>query len=345
MPGSRIATWRAMPTALSWSRRAFLALPLAACTPQIIPAGPPLADPALGEEALVMADGARLPMRAWLPEGAPRAVLLCLHGFNDSRNFMTEPAPALNKAGLAVYAYDQRGFGGAPNRGVWPGAETLADDAAAAARLLKARHPDVPLFLLGESMGGAVLLLAAARPAPPPASGYVLLAPAVWGRATMPGIMVGLLDFFSHTVPRVAVSSGVPGITPTDNMTALRRMARDPLTIRETRVDATKGLVDLMDDALAAAPRLGPATPPVLLVYGARDQLVPPVATRALLERLPPDAPVRIAYYSAIHHMPLRDLQAATVIGDMLAWMERPIAPLPSGADGVGLAWARQVAG
>ncbi|MBP0495633.1 lysophospholipase [Roseomonas sp. SG15] len=327
------------------SRRALLALPLAACAPQIIPAGPPLADPALGEEALVMADGARLPMRAWLPEDPPRAVLLCLHGFNDSRNFMTEPAPALNKAGLVVYAYDQRGFGGAPHRGVWPGAETLAGDAAAAARLLKARHPDLPLFLLGESMGGAVLLLAATRPSPPPADGYVLLAPAVWGRVTMPGIMVGLLDLLAHTLPRVAVSSGVPGIMPTDNLAALRRMARDPLTIRETRVDTTKGLVDLMDDALAAAPRLGPGTPPVLLVYGARDQLVPPIATRALLERLPPAAPVRIAYYGDVHHMPLRDLRAPTVIGDILAWMDHPAAALPSGADGVGLAWARQVAG
>lgn len=322
-------------------RRVLLALPLAGCTPQLIPAGPRIADASLGEDALVMEDGARLPLRAWLPEGAPRAVLLCLHGFNDSRNFMTEPAPALNKAGLAVYAYDQRGFGGAPHRGVWPGAATLAADAVSAARLVRARHPEAPLFLLGESMGGAVLLLAATRAEPPPAQGYVLLAPAVWGRVTMPGIMVGLLDALAHVVPRVAVASSVPGITPTDNLRALQRMARDPLTIRETRVDTTKGLVDLMDDALAAAPRLRPDMPPMLLVYGARDQLVPPVATRALLERLPDGVPARIAYYTGVHHMPLRDLQAPVVIRDMLAWMEQPGAPLPSGADAAGAAWAR----
>ena len=71
-------------------------------------------------------------------------------------------------------------------------------------------------------------------------------------------IVVGLLNVLTHVVPRVAVASGVPGITPTDNMAALRRMSRDPLTIRETRVDTSRGLVDLMDDALAAASRLGP---------------------------------------------------------------------------------------
>ena len=322
-------------------RRALLALPATACTPQVIPAGPSLGDPALADGVLTMEDGARLPLRAWLPEGPPRGVLLCLHGFNDSRNFMTEPARALNGAGLAVYAYDQRGFGGAPNRGVWPGAPTLAADAASAARLLKARHPGLPLVLLGESMGGAVLLLAATGANPPPASGYVLLAPAVWGRVTMPGIVVGLLDVLTHVVPRVAVASGVPGIVPTDNMEALRRMARDPLTIRETRVDTTSGLIDLMDDALAAAPRLEPGMPPLLLVYGARDQLVPPVATRALLDRIPPEAPARVAYYTGIHHMPLRDLAAGTVIADMLAWIADPAAPLPSGADAAGLAWRR----
>lgn len=322
-------------------RRALLALPLAACTPQLIPAGPRVADPALAEDALTMPDGARLPLRAWQPEGAPKAVLLCLHGFNDSRNFMTEPAEALNKAGLAVYAYDQRGFGGAPHRGVWPGAETLAEDAATAARLLRARHPGVPLFLLGESMGGAVLLLTATRPNPPEVAGYVLLAPAVWGRVTMPRLVVGLLEVLAHTIPRIAVASSVPGLAPTDNMRALNRLARDPLTIRETRVDTTSGLVDLMDDALAAAPHLGPQTPPMLLVYGARDQLVPPVATRALLGGIPPTAPARIAYYTAVHHMPLRDLAAPTVIADMLAWMDHPTAPLPSGADAAGLAWAK----
>ena len=279
------------------ARRALLALPLAACTPQIIPAGPRIADAALAEDALTMEDGARLPLRAWLPEAAPKSVLLCLHGFNDSRNFMAEPAEALNAAGIAVYAYDQRGFGGAPHRGVWPGAETLAADATTAARLLAARHPGLPLFLLGESMGGAVLLLAATRADPPAVAGHILLAPAVWGRITMPRLAVGLLDFLAHTVPRVAVASGVPGIAPTDNMRALIRMAR--------------------------------------------DQLVPPVATRALLGGIPPAAPVRIAYYAAIHHMPLRDLAAATVITDMLAWMDRPTAPLPSGADAAGLAWAK----
>ena len=85
-------------------------------------------------------------------------MLLALHGFNDTaRNYMAESAALFTDQGLAVYGYDQRGFGSAPHPGIWPGAESLAADATAAAALLRARHPGLPLWMMGESMGAAVL--------------------------------------------------------------------------------------------------------------------------------------------------------------------------------------------
>ncbi|MFC7553357.1 alpha/beta fold hydrolase [Pseudoroseomonas wenyumeiae] len=103
-----------------------------------------------------------LPHRVWRAEGGPpRALLLALHGFNEhGGNFLLDSLGQLTAAGVEVHTYDQRGFGQAPSRGYWPGTETMARDAAAAAAYLKARNPDVPLFLLGESMGAAVALLA-----------------------------------------------------------------------------------------------------------------------------------------------------------------------------------------
>ena len=115
-------------------------------------------------------------------------MILALHGFNDYSNAFTEPAEAWAKDGIATYAYDQRGFGEAPERGRWPGQRQLADDLATASRLLRAHHPGVPLYLLGESMGGAVVIAAvtgAAGTPRPDADGIILIAPAVWGRDTM----------------------------------------------------------------------------------------------------------------------------------------------------------------
>jgi alpha-beta hydrolase superfamily lysophospholipase len=312
-----------------------LALVTGACAPRLAPAGPAVAPPALAEDAFVLADGARLPYRAWRPQGAPRAVVLALHGFNDSRNAWEIPAEDFSRAGVLLVAPDQRGFGAAPNRGIFAGAETMADDAAQMARLLRARHPGLPLFLLGESMGGAVAMVAAAQNPPPPVDGVILLAPAVWGRAHMNAVMRGGLWLMAHTVPLLAFQGTAPGIQPSDNAEALRRLSRDPLTLRSTRVDTLKGLVDLMDAALAAGPAM---RVPALLLYGGRDDLIPQRPTRALLASLPAGA--RVAYYDNGYHLLFRGLERAVPIADTLAWMANPAAPLPSGAEAAARRWA-----
>ena len=157
-----------------------------ASLPVYDPVLPALPAAALQVDALfTMGDGARLPVREWLPAGRPRAVVLALHGFNDSRDAWALPAPVLQGSGIAVFAPDQRGFGAAPGRGRWPGAGALEADAATMLQQLRGRYPGVPLFAMGESMGGAVLMGLAARADAPAVEGWILLSPAVWGRAQM----------------------------------------------------------------------------------------------------------------------------------------------------------------
>ncbi|MFC7688918.1 alpha/beta fold hydrolase [Paeniroseomonas aquatica] len=242
------------PRPLSRRGCAAALLALAGCTPVVMPAGPALAPTAIATDAFVMPDGARLPYRSWLPPERPRAIILAIHGFGDySRNSLDIPAPLFLAQGIGVYAYDQRGFGAAPNRGYWPGAETLAADATAAARSLRGRHPGIPLILLGESMGAAVALVASAAAEPPPVDGYVLMAPGIRGRATMSDFSKRVLEFAARAIPAVGFSGSAPGFTPTDNDAAMRRWAEDPLTTKSFRVDAVYGLINLMDAALAAA--------------------------------------------------------------------------------------------
>src|SRR5262249_56480097 len=90
--------------------------------------------------------------------GQPKAVILGLHGFGDYRDAFDEPAEIWSRAGIVTYAYDQRGFGQSPTRGRWPGTETLVEDAKAVAALLHERYPDLPIYVVGESMGGAPAL-------------------------------------------------------------------------------------------------------------------------------------------------------------------------------------------
>lgn len=315
-----------------------LALMLAACAPRLAPPGPGAATPHLTENTFVTADGLELATRRWVPQGGePRAVMLAVHGFNDySKAFDKVPGapgvgPYLAERGVAVYAYDQRGFGASPHRGLWPGRDALVDDFAAFAGVLKRMYPNTPLYGLGESMGGAVVMSALARANPPPVNGAVLASPAVWARSTMPLIYRVALWLAAHTVPGWTPTGQSLGRMASDNIDMLRDNGRDPLFIKQTRIDTVYGLSSLMDDALAVSPGI---KTPVLYLYGHNDQIIPRKPTKQALEALTAaDAKVRPAFYPNGWHMILRDKAASVVLNDVAAYLADPKAPLPSGED------------
>ncbi len=284
-----------------------------------------------------MRDGFDLPARVWRPPAgtAPRGVVLALHGFTDSRDAWEYPAPGLAAAGYTVVAPDQRGFGATADRGVWAGQQTMVDDAAELAGRLRAQNPGLRLVLMGESMGGAVVMCLAAR-APATADAYVLYSPAVWGRAQMPLVLRTALWVAAGVAPgwRLTGQEVPLDVAASDNREALLRLARDPLTLRGATVAMLRGLVDLMDGAQAAAARLPPDT---LVLDGRRDQVIPPEATAAAWAKLP--AGVRRGFYLGGYHLLTRDLGRALVDADVLSWLDDPDRWLPSGADINAAAW------
>jgi acylglycerol lipase len=309
-----------------------LLLLLAGCAPRQMPPGPGASAPALqieahGMETLRTADGLALPMEVWRPDGKAKAAVVALHGFNDYANAFAMPGPWFASQGIALYAFDQRSFGRTPNPGLWAGTGALAEDLRTALRLVGARHPGVPLYALGDSMGGAVVLAALAAEPLPELTGAILVAPAARGRAAMPAYQRAALWLTAHTVPWLHLTPDGLDILPSDNRPMLRALSADPLVQKGSRVDALWGLVDLMDAALEAAPDLRLRA---LFLYGRRDEVIPPPGVKLLLERLPREN-LTVALYSEGYHMLLRDLQREVVWRDVLAWIES--APLPSGAD------------
>jgi acylglycerol lipase len=344
-PSQRRCKWRA----------ALLAplLLLATCSPAtdteigFAAASPPpvaaTAAPArFSDSEFIASDGAQLPLRKWLPKGPVKAVILALHGFGDYSNAFDMPGKAWAERGIATYAYDQRGFGGAPGRGEWAGEQWLAVDAITATQLLRRDYPGRPVYLLGESMGGAVAVLATTgatrggtgSDGVPTADidGVILSAPAVWGRSTMDFLPKVALFAGVRLFPAMNLTGSGLRIRASDNLPMLRALARDPLVLKGARIATVFGLVDLMDAALAAGPHLDV---PMLLLYGAHDELVPRRPIAAFVADLPPAPrnPRRLAYYPAGYHLLLRDLQGAKVTEDVSSWIFDRSAPLPSNAD------------
>jgi len=310
---------------------------LAACAPTVIPAGQKAHAPELRTDRYVAADGTNLPLAVWparsgTGNGHPKAVVLGLHGFGDYRDAFEEPAEIWSKAGIVTYSFDQRGFGQSPTRGRWPGTDTLVEDARAVAALLHERHPDLPIYVVGESMGGALALVAADRGME--VDGLVLSAPAVRTRESFGPLASAGMWFFAHTVPWLPAGPTSIDFKPTDNPKTIKKLQNDPLMLHQPRFDMGYGLVDLMDAAREAAPRV---KLPYMVLHGVGDRLVPEGPLKAIIEVLPPRADSKLAFYRNGYHLLMRDKDGPQVSADIAAWMSDHEAALPSGADAPGV--------
>ncbi len=303
--------------------------------------------PVVADDAIVARDGTRLPLRRWDAEpgpdaNKPRAVIVALHGMSDYSNAFDMPGKVWARLGITTLAYDQRGFGRSDNPGIWAGAEMMRADLNDAIAAARARYPGVPVFALGESMGGAVVLTALASGSPPRADasadapilnadGIILVAPAVWSRGDMPLSYRAALFLAAHLVPGMILSNTAAGrvvtIIPSDNEPMLRALGRDPLFQKKTRTGTLFGLVNLMDEARTAPEKMsekakdGAPAPPILFLYGAHDQIIPVKPTQAVIAVLGAKAPLDVKRYERGWHMLLRDLEGEKVDRDIADWI------------------------
>ena len=305
------------------------------CAPRLMALGDPVYAPTFEGSpkaeltSAVMSDGARLPLRVWSAE-TPHAIIVAVHGMNDYSNAFDMVGTWFAPRGVTTLAYDQRGFGQAPGRGLWAGHVRMAEDLKSLVDLAHGKYPGLPVYLLGSSMGGAVVMRSFALAEPPKVDGVILAAPAVWGWRSMNSFYETVLWMSAHLVPSMTLTGGGLKIQPSDNIEMLRALSRDPLVIKETQIGTIYGLVELMDQGASSATRI---PVPVLLLYGAHDQIVPPIPVGTVLREMQAaHINVTPACYPNGYHILLRDLQRETVWKDIESWMLTPELPLPSGA-------------
>lgn len=284
-------------------------------------------------------DGAKLGLSVWKPvleaqagaQGvAPEIVIVGVHGMNDYAAQFKEAGEWWATQGATVYAYDQRGFGRSPRSGIWPEHELMRQDLRVAVNVARTRHPGAKVVVVGVSMGGAAAITAFASDDPPKADALVLSGPGLRGWGALPWTYSASLWTSAHVRPGWVVRppKGVR-IVATDNNEKLRAMWNDPLVQKTNRIDSVFGVVSLMEEADRVIDQL-PEQTPTLLLYGAKDEVIPPSGVERAARRLP--AHVRSAYYANGYHMLLNDLQAETVWRDILQFARFPGAQLPSRA-------------
>tara|TARA_B100000676_G_C17990435_1_gene794558 strand:- start:38 stop:961 length:924 start_codon:yes stop_codon:yes gene_type:complete len=255
-------------------------------------------------------------LREWQPTDTPDAVILGLHSFGDYGAAFDTLGPYFAEAGHLLVSYDQAGFGERSQQGKWAGEKQLVSEAVAQIEHLYERYQR-PVFLIGESLGGAVAILAALK-VPEKVAGIALAGPAVREGIRLRYGWNAAIASAAFIAPGYRLTVDRQPDDPTLAAHSAQRLANDPRVIRNVRMDSYWGLIQLADNASDRAPAL---TTPSLLLYGGRDNSVPEAGIQHLRAHLADRGEYR--FYPQGPHLLLQGAQWQTVADDILDWIAR----------------------
>lgn len=267
-------------------------------------------------------DGSSIYHQSWSPAGDPTAVVALVHGLGEHSGRYLHVAAALVGAGFVVHALDHRGHGKSSGKRAYVKRyDELMGDMTLFRRHIEAEHPDLPLVMLGHSMGGN-LVVGHALDHQPGLAGIVLSGPA---------LKVG--DDFSPAKLKIfsLVAKVAPGFRP--EALSADAISRDPSVVEAYRNDPlvftgkiSAGLGSALIDSMQRFPaRYGEFTLPVLILHGTDDQLAA-VAGSHEFEAGAVNAEVTAHYYDGLYHEVFNEPEQGQVIGDLLAWIDAVVA-------------------
>lgn len=272
------------------------------------------------EFSLVAADGVHLHGRNWLP-AAPRAAVVLVHGICEHSGRYGFLAERLAGQGIATFSVDLRGHGRSPGERAW--VERFDDylhDVDALLAKTREQMPQVPLFLMGHSMGGAIALRwTIARP--PSVRGLILSSAALQVGRNVPRALVALAPLLSRWAPHVRGTRVDPAVISRD-AEQVRRYVEDPLNSMAAPPARTGAeILKVMRSNLAAAATV---TLPTYLFHGDADTLTDPAGSLAVHAALgSPDKTLRL--WPGSFHETLNDFDREAVAGELLAWLNARI--------------------
>jgi acylglycerol lipase len=255
--------------------------------------------------------------QAWTPE-EPVGVVVLVHGLHEHGGRYRSVAERLAAAGYAGYVVDHPGHGRSPGtRGNIGSMAATVDGVHALVRLAGERHPGLPLFVYGHSLGGLIALQYLTGQPDSRIRGAVISAPAL---DTSPAGVVQRL--VAPVLSRLLPDLGVLTLDA-------ERISRDPEVVRDYRADPLNHIgkvrartgAEMMAAAAALPQRLRSLTMPLFVLHGGADRLVPPAAS----EMVPAHAgspDLTRTLYEGLYHEPHNEPEKEQVLDDVVAWLD-----------------------
>jgi alpha-beta hydrolase superfamily lysophospholipase len=253
----------------------------------------------------------RIVLYEW-PCERPRYIALIAHGYGEHAARYGHVADYLVRHGGVVYAPDHLGHGRSEGeRALVERVEDMVEDLEAVARTAADDHPDLPVVLIGHSMGGIVATRFAQRHASPLAA-LVLSGPAIGGSPAIEALLT------MDPIPDVPIDPSTLSRDPEVG----RAYAEDPLVWHGPFRRATLEAMVAAVRAIGAGPSLAL---PVLWLHGEDDALVPVADTRTAVQRLA-GARLESVTYPGARHEVLNETNRDQVLAALTSFIDRALA-------------------
>lgn len=273
-------------------------------------------------------DGLRLATRSWLPTADPRAAIVLVHGYPEHVGRYDRFARALTRAGHAVHGYDQRGHGSSQGRRANVRRfEELLDDLGEVVAWVTERQPDVPIVVLGHSMGGCVALRSVQTGRVDPDL-LVLSSPFLVSAVAVPALLRRVLVALSEPFPELPTVSIDP-----------RHVSRIPEEQEAYRLDPAihhgpakaRIAAEMVRHGARALEEAPSVRQPTLVLHGTGDGIADPAGSRTLARSLP-DATLSL-FPDGAHEL-FNDHDRDEATATVLAWLDERLAASAAGKTG-----------
>lgn len=226
--------------------------------------------------------GRTLYIQRWLPE-KPRALIFLLHGIFEHGGRYREFAGYLNETGIGLVAADHYGHGQSPGKkGFIAHWDELIEDASHWIGKIRSEYPELPCFLMGQSLGG-LLAVSYLRKKKPAFRAVVLLSPALIVSRDLSPVLQKLAPLLNAVVPHLK--------TVRLDATAV---SRDPKVVSDYVNDPLnytgKVYVRTGHETLQATKSIRAYFPefnwPVLILHGTADRLTEPDGSQLFYDQI-----------------------------------------------------------
>ena len=216
-------------------------------------------------------DDTELYYQVWEPEAKPRAVIQIVHGLGE---YSTRYINVVNKIvpeGYIIYASDLRGHG--KSKGIRAYIKKFDDyikDQDIFTKLIQKNHPDLPIFLLGHSMGSIISKIYVGR-GETPFKGLILSGAGTKIGGSTNAFLKAIAKLMSLLAPKATISPDIKGEDVSHDPEVIKNYDEDPLILKKITVRLGAEMMKANGIANKLTPNI---KIPVLVQFGSEDTLI-----------------------------------------------------------------------